>query len=221
VQFVENIQRAWLDGGAKTVFTRGLRKVMHPAVRFGTLVFIECDLHGPMPERRAAPGIIVREATMEDVGLFEDQDLFRERRKQGHRCFMGIEEATGKLTNYRWVNCGPAYIPELERYLMLNPGQAYVYDLNTVAEFRRRGIDGYTRHCTYTHLRDTGYSKVYAYIHGDNGPSLRASRHLLKPVGRLWYFQIRGCQPIMIGGRWHGFPELRKLSANIQGAQRR
>jgi GNAT superfamily N-acetyltransferase len=187
-----------------------MRKMVRPLVKTGSLVFTECDLLGPLPERRPAQGIIVREATAADVSLFEDRKLFCERMDAGHRCFMGIEEATGKLTNYRWVNTSAAYIPELNRYLMLKRGDVYVYDLNTLPEFRRRGIDAYTRQYTYTHLRDVGYSRLYAYIHGDNHASLRASRHFLKPICRIWYMQIRGCDPIMIGGWNRGAPELSK-----------
>jgi ribosomal protein S18 acetylase RimI-like enzyme len=93
----------------------------------------------------------------------------------------------------------------------LKPGEAYVYDLNTLPEFRRRGIDAYTRHYTYSYLRETGYKRILAYIHGDNHPSLNASKRLLQHIGRVWYIQARGCEPRMIGGRRRGFPELRKV----------
>lgn len=163
-----------------------------------------------------APGILFREATRDDVVLFEDQSLFLDRLNQGHRCFMGIEEKTGKLTNYRWINTStPQHIPELDRYLILKPGDAYAYDLNTLPEFRRRGIDAFTRHNTYSYLRDTGCTRLLAYIHGDNYPSLSAARKMLRIIGRVWYIHIKGCQPIMIGGRKAGFPELRKLNLDV------
>jgi ribosomal protein S18 acetylase RimI-like enzyme len=194
------------------LLARGMRKLARPAFKMGSLVFIECDLRNQMPERRAISGITVREATIEDEDLFDDRDIFLERLNAGNRCFMGIDEATGKLANYRWVNTSAAYVPELQRYLMLEPGEAYIYDLKTLPEFRRRGIDAYTRHHIYTYLRDTGYKKIYAYIHGDNHVSLQAARGLLKPIGRIWYIQPRGFDPIMIGGRKRGFPELRKCA---------
>jgi hypothetical protein len=206
-----DIQRAWRDGGPGTVLTRSLKKLVRPAFKIGTLVFTEGDLTKPLPERRAIPGIIVREATINDVHLFSARDVFLERLAAGHRCFMGIEQATGKLTNYRWMNSSAAYIPELKRYLILNPDEAYVYDLNTLPEFRRRGIDAQVRYYTYSYLRNAGYTKIYAYIHGDNHPSLRASRHVLKPVARIRYIHLRGCEPIMIGGRKHGFPQFSEL----------
>jgi hypothetical protein len=175
------------------------------------LVFAESDFSLPFPELRPVPGIIAREATVEDVGLFEDQALFLDRLNQGHRCFMGIEEKTGKLTNYRWANTTAAFIPELSRYLILKPGEVYIYDLNTLPEFRRRGIDAFTRHYAYGYLRDIGYKRGLAYIHGDNQPSLKASRHLLKPIGRILYVQFRGCFPIMFGASGARIPELRRL----------
>jgi GNAT superfamily N-acetyltransferase len=220
MELMADIERAWMEGGPKTVLSRSMKRLVRPAFDIGTLVFTACDLRKPMPERRVTPGIIVREATIEDVQRFEDQELFLERLSEGDRCFMGIEESTGKLTNYRWICTTTSYIPELKRYLILRPGEAYAYDLKTLPEFRRRGIDAYVRHYVYSYLRDVGYTKVYAYIHGDNYPNLRASRHLLAPIGRILYIQVRGCEPIMIGGRKRDFPELRKLSASVQLPQR-
>lgn len=206
-----DIQRAFTDGGPKIVITRGLRKLVRPVFKMGVLVFIEADLTQPLPEQRPVPGIIPREATAEDARLFEDQSLFMKRFKEGHRCFMGIEEKTGKLANYRWVNTSAALVPELNLYMILKTGEVYIYDLNTLPEFRRRGIDAYTRYYTYNYLRETGYRKVIAYIHADNPPSLRASRHLLKRVGRIFYIHVRGFAPVMIGGRGPEFPELRRV----------
>jgi ribosomal protein S18 acetylase RimI-like enzyme len=212
MELADDIRKAFVDGGTKIVVTRSLRKLVRPAMKLGSLVFTECDLTKPFPEAKAVAGIILREGTIKDAPIFADPELARTRFRQGHRSFMGIEEKTGKLANYRWVNTSAAYIPELERYLILGPKDAYVYDLNTLPEFRRRGIDACTRHYTYSFLRDSGYTRIYAYIHGDNRASLQASRHLLRPIGRVWYLQPRGCVPIMLGGRGAGFPELRRLS---------
>jgi len=206
-----DVQRAWMEGGPKIVLTRAIKKIVRPAFKTGSLWFFDCDLRKPMPERRELQGIVIREATKEDAAMFSDQAVFFERLSEGHRCFMGIEEATGKLTNYRWVSTRSAYIPELQRQLILQPEEVYVYDLRTMPEFRRMGIDAYTRHCIYSYLRDTGYTTIYAYIHGDNRPSLNAGRTFLRPIGRVWYFQLRGCMPIVIGRRKPGLPELVKL----------
>jgi hypothetical protein len=205
-----DVQRAWLEGGVKVVLARSLKRFVRPALRVGSLVFTECDLRNPLPEKPSIPGIVMREAAAEDAPLFEDPSLCIERLGQGFRCFMGIEEATGKLTNYRWISTSTAYFPELKRVLVLKPDEAYAFDLNTLPEFRRRGIDGYTRYYTYSYLRKAGFNKLYAYIHGDNVANLNASRLFLKPIGRVWYIQPRGFKPLMIGGRGEHFPELRQ-----------
>jgi hypothetical protein len=203
-----DIQRAWNEGGTRTVLTRGLKRLLRPALKIGTLVFTECDLRLPMAECRFVPGISIREATFDDARLFDDRRVFMERLKAGHRCFMGIEDSTGKLTNCRWVSTSGVHIPEIRRDLILRPREAYVYDVRTTPEFRRRGIDACTRHYTYSCLRDSGFTKLYAYIHGDNYPSLRASRRYLKPVCRIRYIQLRGYEPFVIGAWRNGFPEL-------------
>src|SRR5262245_39005514 len=115
MRLTADIHRAWMDGGARTLITRSLRKVVRPVVNIGSLIFIECDLLKSMPERRVVPGITVREATVNDASLFAEPDIFRGRLNDDHRCFMGIEEATGKLANYRWVSTSATYIPELRR----------------------------------------------------------------------------------------------------------
>lgn len=212
MELADDIRRAFVDGGPKIVVTRSLRKLVRPAVKVGSLVFTECDLRKPFPSAKPIAGIVVREATIEDVPFYPDPELAQTRFRQGHRSFMAIEEKTGRLANYRWVNMSAAYIPELDRYLILGPKDVYVYDLNTLPEFRKRGIDAYTRHYTYSVLRDSGYIRIYAYIHGDNRASLQAARHLLRQIGRVWYLAPRGFAPIMLGGRGSRFPELRRLS---------
>src|SRR5262245_52149701 len=108
---IADVLRAFMDGGPNTCFALSLTVVLRPAVSTGTLVFSECDLREPMPERQVIPGITVREATVNDAHLFSDRDVFFQHMEEGSRCFMGIEDATGKLTNYRWVNTSAAYVP--------------------------------------------------------------------------------------------------------------
>jgi hypothetical protein len=92
----------------------------------------------------------------------------------------------------------------------VQPSTVYAYDLVTLPEFRRRGIDSFMRYYTYSHLRDSGFTKIYAYIHGENQPSLKSARQFNREIGRILYFRVRGCQTLMIGGHRKGFPELRK-----------
>jgi GNAT superfamily N-acetyltransferase len=216
MELTASVQRALVEGGVKTVFTRSLKKLARPVFSMGTLVFTECDLTKPFPDERPVNGIVIREATVDDVRLFEDRKLFLERITNGRRCFVGIEAETGELTNYRWFSTTPAYIPELDRYVWLKPGEVYAYDLKTLPEFRRRGIDAFSRCHAYRYFRDIGYRRVFAYIRADNFPSLHSSRHLLKPIGRVRYLQVRGWKPWMFGERGSALPELRKMDPRIQ-----
>jgi len=92
MELTANIQRAFVEGGAKTVMSRGIRRIVRPVFKMGSLVFTDCDLSKPIRERQPVPGILAREATIEDARLFEDRALFLERFNQGHRCFLGIEK---------------------------------------------------------------------------------------------------------------------------------
>ena len=51
--------------------------------------------------------------------------------KRGDRWFVGVDSATGKLANFRWVTTAWELIPELERNIVPGPGQAFVYALCT------------------------------------------------------------------------------------------
>jgi hypothetical protein len=187
---------------------RSSKKLLLPVVRFGSLIFLECDLRKSLPEQADLPGVTTREAFAGDEKLFEYPQIFLERLSAGHRCFVGIDSATGKLANYRWLTTSAAYIPEIDRYVILKPGEVYSYDLNTLPGFRRRGIDTYARSRTYQLLGDEGHTKILAYVRGDNVPMLQSSRLLLKPIGRVWYVQRRGSRCFVFGGRGLRLPEL-------------
>lgn len=77
------------------------------------------------------------------------------------------------------------YIPEVDRELVLQPGEVCINDLYTLPEFR----------C----LRDSGAKKIYAYVRSSNHDGLRAARHLMAPIGRLWYLKFRFGRGIVMG----------------------
>ena len=205
---MNTIGRVYREGGIKTVILRSVKKLMLPVISAGSLIFVECDLRKPLAQKPNLPEILAREAALADAGLFENRELFLERVRAGKRCFIGIDAATGKLANYRWVATFTEYILEIDRYIVLGPGEVYSYDLRTLPEFRRRGIDNYTRHETYQRLRDQGFRKVYAYVRADNYPMRKSSRSLLKPLGRVWYVRFRGSRCFVFGAGRNGLPKL-------------
>jgi len=205
---MNTIRGLYREGGIRAVIVRSVKKLMSPVISVGSLIFVECDLRKPLPREAALRGVLEREAVLADASLFENPQIFIDRLCAGKRCFIGIDSATGKLANYRWIATWSEYIPEIGRDIVLGPGEVYSYDLRTLPEFRRRGIDSYTRNRTYQRLRDQGFRKVYAYIRADNFPMRKSSRPLLKPIGRVWYLRFRGSKCFVFGDRRNGLPSL-------------
>jgi hypothetical protein len=218
---MKTIRSAYREGGIKMVVLRSLKKILLPVVRIGGLIFVECDLR-KLPEIAELPGVLAREACADDANLFENPEIFLERIRAGHRCFVGIDSATGKVANYRWIATSAGHILEIDRYILLKPGEVFSYDLRTLPKFQCRGIDSYTRNRTYERLRDQGFTKVHAYIRADNVPMLRSSRLPLKPIGRVWYLQLRGSKCFVFGEGRTGLPQLAKSTSSsaVQFAER-
>jgi hypothetical protein len=176
------------------------RKIISPVAQTGSVYFYECDLSARLPEVRPVPGIVAREAFPEDIDLLDGTENAHDRKsdaidrfKRGDRWFVGIDESNGKLTNYRWASTTWELIPELQRNIMPKPGEAFVYALYTVPEYRRRGIDSFTRQYTYKVLFEKyGVTRVLATIFDDNKTSMIASRKFLTPLSRVWYVTFRG-----------------------------
>ena len=136
---------------------------------------------------------------MADIDLLDDLENAAERKRdtiarfeRGDRWFVGIDASNGKLTNYRWVSTTWELVPELERHVLLKPGQALIYALYTVPEYRQRGIDALTRSHTYDVLLASGITNTICTIFAENTVSMKAGRRFLKKIGRIWYICLRG-----------------------------
>ncbi len=200
MRLLDRAQEVYREQGLRSAAVMAAKKVLSPAMQIGSLHFLEGDLRRGLPKVPPIPGIITREAYVSDVRLLDGPDETAhtfsdavERLRNGHRWFIAIEHATGKLANYRWVSTTTALIPEIECDLVVGPGQAYVYDIVTLREFRRRGIDSLNRHSVYDYLyKSCGITTVLEYIQYENRASLRAARQFENRVGRVWYMCIRG-----------------------------
>ena len=186
--------------GFRATIGLAFKKLVSPVARVGSVYLMECDLVKGLPKVKTVPGIIAREAFQEDLDLFDGIENGMEKKrdaierfKRGDRWFVGIDSANGKLATFRWVTTTWELIPELERNILPKPGQAFVYALYTSPEYRRRGIDSYTRQYTYDLLhREAGINTVLATIFAENTVSMKAGRKFLRKVGRIWYFSILG-----------------------------
>jgi hypothetical protein len=193
------LRRIFREQGLTSVAAHSLKKLVHPIVKMGSVYFLERDLRLPMPTLEPNNTIVAREGTLADVPLLDalphakrNKTVAVARLKRGDQWFVGIEKATGKLANYRWVSLNRAFIPELNCDLIVQPGQAYIYDLETAAEFRRLGIEATTRQFTYETLRRRfGVKRIICYVLADNYAMLRACRNYLTATSRIWYIKFR------------------------------
>jgi hypothetical protein len=222
-------QELFREFGVKATIGLALKKVISPVARVGSLYLMECDLPAGLPRVKPVPGIIAREGFMEDLYLLDGIEDGMERKrdaidrfKRGDRWFIGIDSTNGKLANFRWVTTGWELIPELERNVMPQPGQAYVYALYTAPEYRKKGIDSFTRFYTYDLLnRTNGITTVLAYICAENTVSMKAGTKFLKKIARVWYLSI-------LGGHTHVFwrpnpkmPALAPATSSIPSGKRK
>ena len=190
----------WRDFGFRATIGLAFKKAVSPIARVGSVYFMECDLKAGLPKVKPVPNIIAREAFLEEIGLLDgienDQEKKRDaiaRFKRGDRWFVGIDSTTGKLANFRWVTTTWELIPELERNVMPNAGQTFVYALYTAPEYRRKGVDSFTRQYTYDLLhRTAGIDTVLATIFAENTISMKAGSKFLKKIGRVWYVSLLG-----------------------------
>src|SRR5262245_11957646 len=119
LRWMNAIRDLYREGGIKAVAVRSVKKLMSPVISVGSLIFVECDLRKPLPRKDAFAEVLLREAVLADASLFENPQIFIERLCAGKRCFIGIDAATGKLANYRWIASWSEYIPEIDRDIVL------------------------------------------------------------------------------------------------------
>jgi GNAT superfamily N-acetyltransferase len=200
VRLVRRALELWREFGPRATIGLALKKAVSPVARVGSLYLLECDLTAGLPRVKPVPGVVAREAFLEEIHLLDGIENEDEKKrdaifrfKRGDRWFVGIDAATGKLANFRWVTTAWELVPELERNVVPQPGQAFIYALYTAPEYRRKGIDSFTRQYTYDLLyRTAGIKTVLATIFAENTVSLKAGRKFLRKIGRVWYVSILG-----------------------------
>ena len=210
------------DRGLKTFTVRVIKKLLAPKVQMGSICFFERDLRAPMPPLAPLEGIVLREGSLADISLLDClKDAGRQKKhavqrlRAGHHWYVSVEKETGRLMSYRWASLTNAFIPEINRTIVLKPGEAYLYDLYTLPEFRRRKIEGFSRQLIYDSLyKQYGASRLVVYILPDNYASLQAGRKYLTPLARVWYLQFSGGETRLFMRRNPRMPELQIVNSN-------
>lgn len=217
--YVHSASRVLEEGGIRHLLIRVFQMLCSSVVEFGSISFFARDLDGKLPRPKASLELDLRQASPQELNLLEEIDPKKsteglpERFQSGDLCFVAID-ADGQIAHSRWVTVRRAYIPELDRYLVLSPGQGYFYDGYTRPDRRRRGIDGVVREFIFTSMRTAGCRRIYSYVRGDNPIGLKATRSWQEAVGKLWYLRLRGFRPLVVGIRNPNLPTLvRRVAA--------
>ncbi len=140
-----------------------------------TLVFLVRPTDGPAPQR---PGLVVGPATPADAAAYaaaigtDSPFTFRRRLDAGACCFL-VREGE-RVLHATWVATDAAWVRELQRWFVVPPGDAYVYESYTRPEARGRGLYPYALAGMAAILGARGRVRLWVGVEADNAPSLRA-----------------------------------------------
>ena len=153
VPFFSRIGEALHDGGLPLVTSRCFLKAISPWVESGTIDFFTRTLGDFTPHCPPAPDIHIRLAGPEDMRLIfaayeskRTEDKIQKRFREGDRCFIATNDR-GESVHAAWFSTGLARVAELNLTLLLEPGEAYTYDVYTRRDMRLRGTDSWFETC--------------------------------------------------------------------------
>lgn len=208
-RYIERAARFRREEGIVRLSSRLVRKLLSPIADWGRITFFERTLDA-VGATRVPDGVTIREVHAAELALIAegiDPEQRREeithRFRRGDRVFAALD-ATGGCAHTRWLVTRRAYIPEIDRDIVLSPGQAYFYNGYTRPDCRGRGIDGAVRQTIFTTLRSEGYAAAYSYARGDNYAGFRAASRWQRPVRSIWFFRLRGFRPLVFGAHGSG-----------------
>src|SRR5437016_1370902 len=94
-------EELWREFGLRATIGLAFKKILLPVARVGSLYLMECDLTTGVPKVNPVPGIIAREAFLEDVHLLDGIENSAgkkldaiERFRRGQRWFVGIDASS-------------------------------------------------------------------------------------------------------------------------------
>src|SRR4051812_13202510 len=110
------IHKVYKNQGISGVGAQAVKKIIKPLAKIGSLYFLERDLSLEMPPLEPNQSIVAREGTLADIHLLDLMpNAARHKREAverltgGDHWFVGIDKATGRLTNHRWVSTSRAF----------------------------------------------------------------------------------------------------------------
>ena len=206
------------SGSDRFVFRAG-RRLVRTVVRWGHVVFFSRALAESVPSSTRTDGFRVREASEHELrwlldGADPDQTTteLRRRFRRGDRCFVGVD-STGRAAHVRWATTRRAYVPELNRDVVLRPGEVYFYNGYTRPDARGRGLDGLVRQEIFRTFAACGCRTAWSYVRSDNPIGRRAAERWQSSGGSIRYLTIPGVLTLVGGERAPGLPVLERAVA--------
>jgi GNAT superfamily N-acetyltransferase len=146
-------------------------------VRFDTvLVVLQRPAGGPGAD---LPGLSIREARAEDAAAYERDigtDLAATVRQRlsgsGSSCWIAL--SGGRIVHASWVVTESAWVGEADRFFVVPPGDAYIYESFTAPDVRGRGVYPAVLATISTRLGARGISRLWIAAETTNHSSLRA-----------------------------------------------
>lgn len=111
------------------------------------------------------------DAYARDVGT-DSPATFTARMTGRTRCF--LVRHNGSIVHASWVTESAAWTREIARFVLVPPGDAYVYESYTRPEVRGRGVYPFALRKIVTWAHEQGLAKVWVAVEDLNRASIRA-----------------------------------------------
>jgi ribosomal protein S18 acetylase RimI-like enzyme len=214
VSGIQRISKTVREGGTSLLLFRICHKLASPVLDFGSTIFFAIDLGNfEIRPRRKSQFECCRVHLADASGLLDASDPSRslkqieDRFRQGQICF-AARNAEGRIVHTRWCAPNAVNIAELNLDIRPSPGEIYVYDSYTRPEFRGLGVASQLQGFLVEALAAMGYSRLLAFVKGDNIPVLRSVKPPHRKTGKLFYLRFFGFNPIIVGRGTGELPHL-------------
>ena len=153
------------------------------------------SLRAPLPVIPDLPGLHWTELSAADLPALTALNPVltltevRRRQHEGQRCLLCWSGE--RLVHYRWDARQTIYLPYLDRYVRLLPGDSIIVEVFTDREFRNRGINSAGAWTSVRWALEHGADRLIALIPRWNAPSFRTGQKAeLGVVGTVGYWTI-------------------------------
>jgi len=146
------------------------------------------SLEDTLPDVRLVEGLTIREATVDDLHLFQSikkpSEIMICKRLLEEKAICLIALKDKQLASYVWF--ASEVDPSVHLlYLPLAQDEGYSFDVYTLPAFRRQGVQSALHLRMFQLLRERGYRRVFTLVEVDNYASLRMDSKLYQVIGRL------------------------------------